>query len=72
MTSFFESDLRKSLLALAVAGALTACGGEYSGDNIDPEIEEEHEHAGGRLIYTVTDESGVFLFECSGIVDLAT
>ena len=64
MTSFFESDLRKSLLALAVAGALTACGGDDSGDNIDPEIEEEeHEHAGSRLIYTVTDESGVFLFE---------
>lgn len=32
MTSFFESDLRKSLLALAVAGALTACGGDDSGE----------------------------------------
>ena len=65
MASFFESELSKSLLILAMAGTLAACGGSGSSsgnDNDDDNLSEE-EHAGGRLIYSVSDDSGLNMYD---------
>ncbi|SIS85316.1 hypothetical protein SAMN05421686_105176 [Thalassolituus maritimus] len=70
MASFFESELSKSLLVLAMAGTLAACGGSDSNsdnDNDDHSDEEhhddEHAHTGGRLIYSVSDDSGLNMYD---------
>lgn len=70
MASFFESELSKSLLVLAMAGTLAACGGSDSNsdnDNADHSDEEhhddEHAHTGGRLIYSVSDDSGLNMYD---------
>ncbi len=70
MASFFEGELSKSLLVLAMAGTLAACGGSGSNsdnDNDDHSDEEhhdeEHAHTGGRLIYSVSDDSGLNMYD---------
>ena len=70
MASFFESELSKSLLVLAMAGTLAACGGSDNNsdnDNDDHSDEEhhddEHAHTGGRLIYSVSDDSGLNMYD---------
>ena len=64
MASFFDGELSKSLLVLAMASALAACGGE-SGDSDDDSgtAEEEHDHEGGRLLYSVGNASGISLYD---------
>lgn len=68
MASFFESELSKSLLVLAMAGTLAACGGSdnKSDSDTDDHSDEEHhdeEHTGGRLIYSVSDDSGLNMYD---------
>ena len=68
MASFFESELSKSLLVLAMAGTLAACGGSdnNSDSDTDDHSDEEHhdeEHTGGRLIYSVSDDSGLNMYD---------
>ena len=70
MASFFEGELSKSLLVLAMAGTLAACGGSDNNsdnDNDDHSDEEhhddEHAHTGGRLIYSVSDDSGLNMYD---------
>ncbi len=64
MASFFDSELSKSLLVLAMASALAACGGESGGSDDDSDTaEEEHDHEGGRLLYSVDNASGISLYD---------
>ncbi len=68
MASFFESELSKSLLVLAMAGTLAGCGGSdnNSDSDTDDHSDEEHhdeEHTGGRLIYSVSDDSGLNMYD---------
>lgn len=68
MASFFESELSKSLLVLAMAGTLAACGGSdnNSDSDTDDHSDEEHhdeEHTVGRLIYSVSDDSGLNMYD---------
>lgn len=62
-----ENELNRSLLVLAITGALVACGGGSSGsdsdDHEDDHTEEEHEHAGARLIYSLSDDSGLNMYD---------
>lgn len=45
MASFFDGELSKSLLVMAMASALVACGGESGGSDDDSDTaEEEHDH----------------------------
>ena len=66
MASFYESELSKSLLVLAMAGTLAACGGgsgSSSDSDHDDDDHSEEEHAGGRLIYSVSDDSGLNMYD---------
>ena len=64
MASFFDGELSKSLLVLAMASALAACGGESGGSDDDSDTaEEEHDHEGGRLLYSVGNASGISLYD---------
>jgi hypothetical protein len=70
MASFYESELSKSLLVLAMAGTLAACGGSDNNSDSDTDDhsdeehhDEEHAHTGGRLIYSVSDDSGLNMYD---------
>ena len=70
MASFFESELSKSLLVLAMAGTLAACGGSDNNSDNDADDhndeehhDDEHAHTGGRLIYSVSDDSGLNMYD---------
>ena len=66
MAALNEFTLNKFFIVIATAGALTACGGgsgsNNDGDNND-DHSEEHDHAGGRLIYSVSDDSGLNMYD---------
>ena len=70
MASFFEGELSKSLLVLAMAGTLAACGGSDNNSDNDADDhndeehhDDEHAHTGGRLIYSVSDDSGLNMYD---------
>lgn len=62
MASLFDSELNKSVLVLAMASALTACGGGSS-SSVSDNDEEEHEHEGGRVIYSISNDTGLSLYD---------
>ena len=72
MASSNEFALNKFLIVIAAAGALTACGGgSSSSDNDHNDDDHSEEHAGGRLIYSVSNDSGLNMYDQTAEPDAA-